>query len=626
MHLDRQTCLLGLVLLTSLLSSSDATPGKTAPRAKATNSKSKPYDLNLRPAPLAFRHLHVNPLDTELVDESFDTLLQLTRTQDHDFDPECIRSTLANIKSRTAQVSPLPMALILHGTLTYDNPVKAYEKAKDVASIFDTALDLVHTRLSLIESRGLGDMPSLLREERKKISRISQSSGDTDTSPLTLIEFQGDLAAEQADLSGLTIGTLKFSQTRDKVTLRVGLHLLEGRVVKLSRPLAVLERPLPPASRPEGMDGESRGEQVSSVLRVHQFIREKMIFSTRPIPILGTPSRESEPAATPLPEGQMDLVANVLKKSLEGVNSSFSKVHGVLASSMQQSVALAQNVGSIMEQLLRMNLIIDNDVVQMDMPGGEQDLNASPSLKLIIRISNTGTIPIPGITAAISFHSLPDSKEPKTNESKARRRKGRRCGCTDHHVDVKVSSVRWVSPSNHPSQSSTPSTLLWSVGGSSLPSTSSEEITITMPPHSTLESTGKALCVDKKFGLYLLDQASRRILTPSSEEEVAAHAPGWGVDVGGEEGPIRVSLESLRHLFSFQPARGMRPGDCMMCQWILGNGNSNPASLVLILSTISPLGKTGELRVRARELPDTFAQAILRELEILVGATISSST
>lgn len=160
------------------------------------------------------------------------------------------------------------------------------------------------------------------------------------------------------------------------------------------------------------------------------------------------------------------------------------------------------------------------------------------------------------------------------------------------------------------------STLLWSVGGSSLPSTSSEEITITMPPHSTLESelilssiiphqrnilvslsfpspgTGKALCVDKKFGLYLLDQASRRILTPSSEEEVAAHAPGWGVDVGGEEGPIRVSLESLRHLFSFQPARGMRPGDCMMCQWILGNGVSvcmDRESLIRACEVVPPL-------------------------------------
>lgn len=55
------------------------------------------------------------------------------------------------------------------------------------------------------------------------------ASGDTDTSPLTLIEFQGDLAAEQADLSGLTIGTLKFSQTRVRTLL-----ILRGRREKRS--------------------------------------------------------------------------------------------------------------------------------------------------------------------------------------------------------------------------------------------------------------------------------------------------------------------------------------------------------------------------------------------------------
>ncbi|RKP15313.1 hypothetical protein BJ684DRAFT_18356 [Piptocephalis cylindrospora] len=121
----------------------------------------------------------------------------------------------------------------------------------------------------------------------------------TQASSLTLIEFQGVLAANTVDMSGLDIGLLKVSKETGKVTLRVGLHLLEGKVVKLPRPLAVLERPVPPSSSQSGSNGmtledqtmtdsSSKNDAPPPALRVHQFIREKIIFSSRPIPILGS--------------------------------------------------------------------------------------------------------------------------------------------------------------------------------------------------------------------------------------------------------------------------------------------------------------------------------------------------
>ncbi|RKP15312.1 hypothetical protein BJ684DRAFT_18355 [Piptocephalis cylindrospora] len=291
-------------------------------------------------------------------------------------------------------------------------------------------------------------------------------------------------------------------------------------------------------------------------------------------------------------EGQMEQVADVLQKSLEGVNSSFSKVYGVLASSMQQSVALAQNVGSVMEQLLCMNLKIESEVLpRLD---GERSC-ATPSLCLVLRVHNSGTIPIPGISGHIAFQTPLVSSSSSTEE--------------EDEVKVEVESVGW-SDSSDSSRPPVPISL-WTSGDPA----SDPPSTVLMPPHTTLERTGKALKVEKKSGFYLLDQAHRRSL---SSEEAASIQSGWGE---GSSGLTQVSLEALRQLFSLSPIRGMSQGDCMLCQWNGVTKDGEMGQVVLILDTLHPSGQTGDLLIQIQNLPEPFAHSVLGELKIIVGAT-----
>ncbi|KAH9972880.1 hypothetical protein BGW80DRAFT_1313140 [Lactifluus volemus] len=93
----------------------------------------------------------------------------------------------------------------------------------------------------------------------------SASSSTTNTLPpvlaqmgsseFFLLELQGDLEVS-GDKSGQLVGRLTIDSdddttttttttttTKGKPTLRIGYHLLEGKVVKLPKPLAILRRP-----------------------------------------------------------------------------------------------------------------------------------------------------------------------------------------------------------------------------------------------------------------------------------------------------------------------------------------------------------------------------------------------
>lgn len=66
----------------------------------------------------------------------------------------------------------------------------------------------------------------------------------------SVVEFQGQLVSEE--LRGAEIGALRFA---DGVpTLRVGNHVLEGKVVKLAKPFAVLHKE-PASDSSAGPDG-----------------------------------------------------------------------------------------------------------------------------------------------------------------------------------------------------------------------------------------------------------------------------------------------------------------------------------------------------------------------------------
>ncbi|POM79209.1 Secreted RxLR effector peptide protein [Phytophthora palmivora] len=60
----------------------------------------------------------------------------------------------------------------------------------------------------------------------------------------SLLEFQGDLlpgdGSETSGLSGLDVGTLRYGD--GDITLRIGNHVLTGKVTKLPKPFAILEK------------------------------------------------------------------------------------------------------------------------------------------------------------------------------------------------------------------------------------------------------------------------------------------------------------------------------------------------------------------------------------------------
>ncbi|KAI0766196.1 Ctf8-domain-containing protein [Trametes elegans] len=113
---------------------------------------------------------------------------------------------------------------------------------------------------------------------------------------LVLIELQGALEVEGNSESQL-VGKLRVDPATKKPTILIGHHLLEGRLVNLAKPLAVLHRNDcdPSAGTDDSVDAEdldsarpaSGGEAKSwDIVAV---VRKKMVFSKRPMPMVGKP-------------------------------------------------------------------------------------------------------------------------------------------------------------------------------------------------------------------------------------------------------------------------------------------------------------------------------------------------
>ncbi|WFC94338.1 hypothetical protein MBRA1_000968 [Malassezia brasiliensis] len=70
---------------------------------------------------------------------------------------------------------------------------------------------------------------------------------------LVLVELQGSLEMDGVDPEGgQTIGVLRFPEGReDKPVLQISHHLLEGKIVTLPRPIAVLEKRVTQAGQDE---------------------------------------------------------------------------------------------------------------------------------------------------------------------------------------------------------------------------------------------------------------------------------------------------------------------------------------------------------------------------------------
>lgn len=145
------------------------------------------------------------------------------------------------------------------------------------------------------------------------------------SSELFLLELQGDLILS-GDKRGQLVGHLTVSDDgKGKPTLRIGYHLLEGTIVSLAKPLAVLQRvrtpsPSPPRSQippiptpqPDGDedidididmrcgdDGVEELGATSTSYTIRTIVRKKIVFSKRPTPIVGSSAKIGVPAPAP---------------------------------------------------------------------------------------------------------------------------------------------------------------------------------------------------------------------------------------------------------------------------------------------------------------------------------------
>ena len=157
------------------------------------------------------------------------------------------------------------------------------------------------------------------------------------SSELFLLEIQGDLEVS-ADKRGQLVGHLTIDDSgkvrpsfvvivisdgccllQGKPTLRIGYHLLEGTIVSLAKPLAVLQRmptpslsQIPPPPHPDAPDEDFSmhcGEELSALepvptvtaatsssYTIRTIVRKKIVFSKRPTPIVGTSAKIGIPA------------------------------------------------------------------------------------------------------------------------------------------------------------------------------------------------------------------------------------------------------------------------------------------------------------------------------------------
>jgi len=107
---------------------------------------------------------------------------------------------------------------------------------------------------------------------------IIESPGSSGIKEWSIIELQGELEskAEEA-LGGKLIGDLHYNHDGNPILI-IGHHILHGKAQELEKPLIMINR---------GQTFEMDNEESDIKYDVTAVIKKKLVFKTRPKPIVG---------------------------------------------------------------------------------------------------------------------------------------------------------------------------------------------------------------------------------------------------------------------------------------------------------------------------------------------------
>ncbi|XP_075694657.1 chromosome transmission fidelity protein 8 homolog isoform X2 [Rhinoderma darwinii] len=97
-----------------------------------------------------------------------------------------------------------------------------------------------------------------------------------------LMELQGEIEARKQDgLAGKVMGDLHYTKEGIPILI-IGHHILYGKVARLEKPFAVLVK----SNIPSSEDAMDTGDVTETKYNVTAMIKRKIIFKTRPKPII----------------------------------------------------------------------------------------------------------------------------------------------------------------------------------------------------------------------------------------------------------------------------------------------------------------------------------------------------
>jgi len=134
-------------------------------------------------------------------------------------------------------------------------------------------------------------IPVTLKPPSGEGRKLPSQLADLGNGDFVLIELQGSLEI-QGSTDSKFVGNLEIDPKTNKPSLIIGPHFLEGKIVSLSTPLAIMEKKSSLNDQMSGMDvdDEENREETEVEWQISAIVKKKVVFSTRPMPLLKKPA------------------------------------------------------------------------------------------------------------------------------------------------------------------------------------------------------------------------------------------------------------------------------------------------------------------------------------------------